>query len=117
MRKIAAILATLALATSADAKPRRQHKPPTAKALASAEWVRDCVHERDGDTDGLSVPTALKLCKAMRRVHDAIEACHLAVIDACLEQEEDRGKCSDAALAAEFAATCFPKPDRVTEGK
>lgn len=115
MHKLTAILASLALATSAVAAPRKHHarRAPSPAKLASAAWVRDCVHERTGPTDGLSVPIATRLCKAMSRIHDAIEACEQAVVDACVDQALPDGStdCMDDALASEFAATCFVRPD------
>lgn len=118
MHKLTAILATLALAigsASAAAAPRKHHarRGPSPAKLASAAWVRDCVHERTGPTDGLSVPIATRLCKAMSRIHDAIEACEQAVVDACVDQALPDGStdCMDEALADEFAATCFVRPD------
>jgi len=119
MHKLAAILASLALAsTVAVAAPRKHHaarRAPSPAKIAAQQWVRDCVHERTGPTDGLTVPVAQRLCRAMSRIHDAIEACEQAITDACVEQCTDTTNGCDCntedGLAAEFAATCFPKPD------
>ncbi len=113
MRTTLALVLMLA-ATPAVAKPHHARKAPSPAKVAAASWVRDCVHERTGPTDGLTAPVATRLCKAMSRVHVAIEACEQAVVDACVEQCTDTEQgcdCMDDALAAEFAATCFVRPD------
>jgi hypothetical protein len=120
MHKITAILASLALVAPASAGPRRHaRRAPSPAKLASQQWVRDCVHERTGPTDGLSVTVATRLCKAMSRIHDAIEACEQAVSDACVDQCTDTANgcdCTDDAIAAEFAL-CFPRQDAPVGGK
>lgn len=115
MHKLTAILASLALATSAAAAPRKHHarRAPSPAKLASQQWVRDCVHERTGPTDGLELADATRLCRALSRIHDAIEACEEAIVNICVAQANPDGStdCMDEALAAEFAATCFVRPD------
>ncbi len=125
MHKLTAILATLALSSSASAAPRKAHhahhahharRAPSPAKIASQQWVRDCVHERTGPTGGLSVTVATRLCRALSRVHDAIEVCEQAVVDACVEQD-GAASCEDDALAVESTATCYPQPDRAREAK
>lgn len=127
MRKLAAILATLALATSANAAPR--HRRPSAAKLAKERFVLACVDERTGPDGGIPVDEAMKLCRGIVRHQARIS--HLAdlaakaraanlprlaakvawecaeeVSIACedtTERSEDHGECSDATLESKHA--------------
>lgn len=126
---IAAIV--LALTTTAHAAPRHKaHKPHH-----ESQWVRDCIHERTGPTEGISGAEARRICraeepedelgaaksaltmarlnakvaKARERVAKAIEACEQAVVDRCVEFAKPDGStdCEDGALKTEFNLACL----------
>jgi len=128
-RTIAAIV--LAITTTAHAAPRHKaHKP-----RAESKWVRDCIHERTGPTEGITVAEARRICvaeepedevgaarrgltlarlnakvaKAKARVAKAIETCEQAVTDRCVELAKPDGStdCEDTGLRAEFNLVCL----------
>lgn len=123
----------LALTTSAvNAAPRHKaHKP-----RAESKWVRDCIAERTGPTEGITAAEARRICraeepedevsaakaaltlarlkariaKAKARVAKAIEACEEAVVVECENttlRSTDGGECSDATLRPRFNAECL----------
>lgn len=129
MRTLSAILATLVLASTAHAAPR---KSTAAKARKAAEerFVVACVDERTGPTGGLSTDDAYELCRAIvkhqhridklaKRASDARSAgaalrlvkrleweCAEEVSIACEDttvRSVDGGECSDATLEAKHA--------------
>lgn len=127
MHKLTAILATLALSTTALAAPRRQNQ--SRKAAAKEHAVLLCVDERTGPTDGLELEEAFRLCRAIAR-HDAKVAklakqaaqarasgitrlaarleweCAEEISIACEDtavRSEDGGECSDATLESKHA--------------
>lgn len=137
MRTLIASLALLLASTTADARPRKAHKP-----RPESKWMRDCIHERTGPTDGVTVTEARRICKAeqpddeleaakhalaaarakakvtkaQERARKALEACEQAVVDRCVEDADPDGSssCEDDALATEFEVVCL---GRRTEGK
>ncbi|HKQ66011.1 MAG TPA: hypothetical protein VJZ73_13435 [Methylomirabilota bacterium] len=134
MRTLLASLALLLATSTADAKPRKAHKP-----AAQSQWMRDCIHERTGPTDGVSPAEARRICtaeqpedeveatkaalvvarlnakvaKAKARAAKALDACAQAVTDRCVELADPTGgtDCNvDAGLRAEFELVCLGKP-------
>lgn len=126
MHKLTAILASLALAATASAAPRKH----VSKSHAAKErFILECVDERTGPTDGLEVEDAMKLCRGIVRhqakiaklaklAADARAAklpnlvkraefdCAEEVSVACedtTERSEDHGECSDKTLEAKHA--------------
>jgi hypothetical protein len=98
--------------------------------------MRDCIHERTGPTDGISVKEARTICKAEQpddelesakqaltiaklnakvtkageRARKALEACAQAVTDRCVESADPvtGTDCDvDAGLHVEFALVCL----------
>jgi hypothetical protein len=128
MHKLAAILATLALATSASAAPR---KHPSKSQAARERFVLACVDERTGPAKdgGLELDEAEKLCRGIVRHQAKITKlatlaakaraagitrlavrvqlkCTEEVSIACedtTERDHDGGECSDATLEAKHA--------------
>lgn len=126
MHKLTAILATLALATSAAAAPRKH----VSKAQAAKErLVLACVEERTGPDGGIEVEDAMRLCRGIARhqakitklatlaakaraaklpnlVKRAEFDCAEEISIACedtTDRSEDHGECSDKTLEAKHA--------------
>ena len=136
MRTLSAFVAALLLSTTAahGAPRRKAHKPHT-----ESRWVRDCITERTGPTDGVTVTEARRICraeepddevgaakaalvlarlnakvaKAQERMRKAAAACEQAVTDRCVELADESGATdcdTTAGLRAEFELTCLGKP-------
>lgn len=121
MHKLTAILATLALATSAYAAPRKH----VSKSHAAKErFILECVDERTGPDGGIEVDEAMKLCRGIvkhqaritklaklaadaraaklpnlvkRAEHDCAEEVSIACEDTTVRDHDD-GTCSDKTL-------------------
>lgn len=125
MRNTLIALALLLTATSVDAKPRKlPHR------MRDTAWMKSCITERTGPTDGVTVAEARRICraeqpedevsaakqqlavaraaskvaKAKERSHKAIEACEQAVVDSCVAAAPADGSvnCEDADLRTAF---------------
>ncbi len=136
MRTLTSIIAAILLSTTAaHAAPRHKaHKPRIESA-----WMRDCIAERTGPTDGVSPVEARRIClaeqpedevsatkaalvlarlnakvaKAKARAAKALESCGQAVTDRCVELAESGGSrdCDiDSGLHAEYALVCLGDP-------
>lgn len=130
MRTLATLALILATATAANARPHRDHKP-----RHESKWMRDCIHERTGPTDGITVAEARAICKAEQpedeiaaaraqlalarlnakvtkaqaRIAKAQESCAQAVTDRCVElaTPSTPTDCDiDADLRAEYELVC-----------
>jgi hypothetical protein len=132
---IAALVLALTTTTAVAAPRHKAHKP-----RAESRWMRDCITERTGPTEGLTVSDARRICtaeqpedevsaakaalvlarmnakvaKAKARVAKAIEACEQAVVDRCVEFAKPDGStdCEDAALRTEFNLACLASEGR-----
>lgn len=140
MRTFALIATALALLTStADSKPRRGRAPH-----ADTAWVRTCIHERTGPTDGVSATEARQICRAEQpddevsvarqglalaranakvakakvRVVKAVRACEQAIVDRCVEGAAVDGStnCMDSDLWPEFVELCAEQGKRPEGG-
>lgn len=130
MRRTTAAL-VLAITTTAHAAPRHKaHRP-----RVESKWVRDCIAERTGPTEGITVAEARRICraeepedevsvarrgltlarlnakvaKAKAQVAKAIEACEQTVTDRCVELASPDGTTdcdTTAGLRAEFELVC-----------
>lgn len=137
MRAVLACLALATLTSIADSRPRRAPRTDTA-------WVRNCIHERTGPTDGISVTEARQICraeqpddevsaakrelvlaranakvaKAKARARKAIEACEQAIVDRCVETANPDGStnCMDSDLWPEFELVCSERGPRPAGG-
>lgn len=116
MRTVIALIASLALTSTAGAKPRN-HRPAKVSTAAQERFIADCVTERTGPDGGITAKEALKLCTGIvkhqaridrlaERAAKAIEACEEEVSIACedtTERDHDGGECSDDTLRAKHA--------------
>ncbi len=114
MRTLSLTFALLLASPLAIAAPRHHRAPRAAKANTAAQdqFVVTCINERTGPTGGIPVKDAIKLCqaivrnqskiaKAAARAAKAIEACEVAVVNACFDAGEP--SCEDAALRSSGA--------------
>lgn len=109
-RPAAWVVLALLSATTADAAP---HKLPVPNKAASDKFVQDCIHERTSPTGGISRTAAAHLCRAIVRNQakiakaaelavNAIQACRMTVVAACVETSNSNSECDDAALQHAF---------------
>lgn len=125
MRTLSAVLASLVLATTVSAAPRKHNSAAKARKAAEAKFIVECVDERTGPTGGLSTDDAYELCRSIvkhnhriaklaKRAADARAAgatprlitrleweCAEEVSVACEDttvRDHDGGECSNATL-------------------
>lgn len=116
MRTLSAILATLVLAASASAAPR---KSTAAKARKAAEerFVVVCVDERTGPTGGISTDDAYELCRAIVKHQHRVDKLAKRASDARSAKAPDRlVKRLESECAEEVSIACEDTTVRSVDG-